>query len=86
MALLACGVLAAAWPDLKFDANATGKLFLAVAILIMTLSGFIALERKLNPAPPLRRPETPERLRNVAAAGLAKSLHLSFTGDVPILL
>ena len=76
MTLLACGVLAAAWPDLKLDSNAMGKMFLVVALLIMAECGLIWVEHKLNPQLPPNRNEEPEKMRNVAIVVRTSSPHL----------
>lgn len=65
MPLMACGVLAAAWPDLKMDSNGIGKMFLAVALLILALASLVTLQRKFNPAPQ-RRIEDLQRMRDLA--------------------
>lgn len=68
MALMGSGVMAGAWPDLKLTSTAVGKAFLTLALLILTLSGFTTLQRKLNPPP--KPINLPEQSRNVATVGI----------------
>lgn len=78
MLMLACGVLAAAWPDLKLDSNAIGKLFLSVALLIFVLISLVTLQHKLNPRPE-RRLEEERHVRD-----LATPLHFITKSNVPM--
>ncbi len=81
MALLACGVLAAAWPDLKLDSNSIGKMFLTVALLIMAECSLIWVEHKLNPQSPPNKIEELDKMRNVAIVVRASSLRLEELDD-----
>ena len=65
MPLAAMAMIFASWPHIKVDSTALGKMFLSVALLIMTLVALIALRLKLNPPPP-RIMREPEQLRSVA--------------------
>ena len=64
MALMGSAVMAGAWPDLKLTSTAVGKAFLTMALMLLMLSGFAALQRKLNPPP--KPINLPEQSRNVA--------------------
>ena len=65
MPLMAFGVLAAAWPDLKMDSNAVGKMFLAVALLILVLASLVTLQHGNNP-PRQKHIEDLQRMRDLA--------------------
>ena len=62
--LVACGTLAASWPELKLDSVALGKAFLTISLFFLVLCALWLLHFKLNFTP--RHVDPPSQLPNMA--------------------